>query len=203
MAAKKGTKFFIAECPLKDECSSQAWSRCKKCVSWESEKECRANLFHHFRNSALHWAGDVEGHKGLVDLVDVEQEEHEWTDEEPEEAQLPKRRKTEGKKHPIGMPVPKPHPIGAPLASTASSSASGSVATFQPLQQIVVQSVANDNITIPKALLQKMVDHMERSAAAVAHAVNLSQAARNAFEMEKKNIEDCTRDVRTLLSRIL
>lgn len=59
--------YFVEECPLKAECSKNAWRKAKVCSN-VGAKDCREMLYQHLKNCSLHWQeGRTE--KELKDIV--------------------------------------------------------------------------------------------------------------------------------------
>ena len=98
------TRWYIPECPCKDECSQASWDRAKRCQSWNSEEECKANLFRHLRTSSLHWATDEAEHRELVDISIVFTEDVECEMEQEEIALPPPKRISRHRESAIGAP---------------------------------------------------------------------------------------------------
>ena len=77
------TRWYIPECPCKEECSKASWDRTKGCQSWVSEEEARGNIYRHLRSSSLHWHTAESDHREIVNTMvtifveDVECEEEE------------------------------------------------------------------------------------------------------------------------------
>ena len=91
------TRWFVAECPLKEECSKASWDRVKGCQSWLSEDDARAVLWRHLRGSSLHWHASEEDHEEIVKLTTVFVEDVECQDQPADEkAATKKRRKGDG-----------------------------------------------------------------------------------------------------------
>ena len=79
MPPKMHKRWYISECPLKDQRSKASWDKTRYCASYESAGESRKHLAHHLNSSGLH--RDTVAENGstyvedLVALVDV------WEDE--------------------------------------------------------------------------------------------------------------------------
>ena len=119
--------------------------------------------------------------------------------------------KAAGGAPPIAAGVPQP--IGAAaadvfkLATTAaehvvqrmigpsSSSASAEL-------QMACQAPAAATVTVPKQVLKRMLDSVDRAAAAAAHAVKISAHARNAFEEEHRRLLETRHDLQEMISRV-
>jgi hypothetical protein len=54
MPPKMHKRWYIAECPLKDQCSKASWDKTRYCTSYESADESRKHLAHHLNSSGLH-----------------------------------------------------------------------------------------------------------------------------------------------------
>jgi hypothetical protein len=79
MPPKMHKRWYIAECPLKDQCSKASWDKTRYCTSYESADESRKHLAHHLNSSGLHRDTVAENGATYVDdlvaLADV------WEDE--------------------------------------------------------------------------------------------------------------------------
>ena len=77
------------------------------------------------------------------------------------------------------------------MAQSAGSSGSAPASAVS----VVRKDSSDDIVSIRRSLLKSVLDTVERSAAAAAHAVKISTAARTAFEEEHKRLLECTRDL--------
>ena len=63
------TKWYIPRCPLATECSSQSWTRLKKCQPWQHEEESKQILLRHLMSSWHHEASRKLPDANMEDLV--------------------------------------------------------------------------------------------------------------------------------------
>ena len=103
-------KWNIPNCPLQDECSATAWGKTKKCVSYESEEDCRLSLWQHLASSGKHY-GKKHDIEAIVAQTVVEMSEVPkwWSDEIPKSPE-PSKKKLRSEE-PV---VPKPKPPALP-----------------------------------------------------------------------------------------
>lgn len=76
------------------------------------------------------------------------------------------------------------------IGASAASSSSALPAPPAPPSLDLMQQAREGNVAVPKVMLRRMLDHVERAASAAQHAVKISQAARNAFEEEHARLNE-------------
>jgi hypothetical protein len=185
-------RYFIAECPLKDACTTVSWSRQKKCQSFVSVDDAKANLKHHLQKSGHHWMNTVEYIDEVVAATEVLHEElpahvfdvckpSQRTPEPVEDAPTPpppKRPRTAEveleatmKSRPASPPR-RPPPPPLPCASLASASSS----SIPP--------------RVPRRDITMILGSIERARLAADHAARLANGAELAFAAEAAKLAE-------------
>ena len=80
----------------------------------------------------------------------------------------------------------RPMAIGAPAPAISMEGGGGGAIV-----------VADDLVTLPRSLIETMLDHVERATLAAQGAVSLSQQARNAFEDEHRRLVQISQQLRS------
>ena len=91
--------WFISECPFASECSKPAWDRCKKCVSYESEDQCREFLHQHLCRSSLHFGQTAEAVAQAVEEATVHKDDDPTWDPEVVELQQQQQQLQQQQQH--------------------------------------------------------------------------------------------------------
>ena len=177
--------YWINECPLSHECSANAWHRARV-QSWTSADECKGLLMQHFKSNPHHAnAGHTDDDlQLLVDTVVVEQEVCEFKPKPKKRPSYPgwghndsKASRTKGGN---GGNSRGGHGGG-------NSSHDGAIVQASP--------AADDCIVIRRSLLKRCLDSVERASMAAQHAVKISAQARDAFEEEKRRLDEAVREL--------
>lgn len=208
------TKYYVLECPLKDECSSASWDRCRKCVSWESEEHCRKLLFDHLSKSGRHQNREDDlDISEVVDYTEVMTEEVDgkWFEDNNTETK-PEHKTDHRSDRDRSTRERTPKPRRRRSSPTHSQGTSSKAAAPQQLEMVPKQPVRpppptlllppDEQVTVSRTLLKHVLDSIDRAESAAVHAVQISGQARAAFEEESRKLRDTASDVRRMLDRL-
>ena len=115
---------------------------------------------------------------------------------EPERALAPvPNSKRQRHHHHPSIKVPA---IGAAPSQMGGGAASSRDSLPQPAPRLPLDT---DAVIVPRGVLQRMVDNVERVRKACDHAVEISSMARKTFEDESKRVGDTLDELRSLANR--
>jgi hypothetical protein len=195
MASGTTTRWFLAECPLNEECSAAAWGRTKGCQSFESEGETRKLALKHFTDSAKHWHRELDDLTYAANVSEVKNEQcpSHWF-ALPSSPKSPKDKKRKASRSPLGRKMPSRAPVGASTRKRIGDAGSSSTAVARPSS-----STSTEEVTMSKKTLLGLISSTDRALSAVRHAVQITSNARAAFEEEANRLDAAKAQLQQLL----
>ena len=203
MADSQDNYWVCKICPAAEECSEQAFNRAK-CWGW-TLGECKTRVYKHLQSSGKHQQLSKADRTSLTDNAEYEQ-----ITKVQEEA--PPSWDEDGHVEDVGLPdeeddgpVVPPRDLGLqPLPPKHKGKGKDKPNPFQ-ITPVVPPSSATgssgDTVTLSVAALDMILDTIERARTGVEHARSILERGAEAFNSEKKNLDQASEMISAIKRR--